>query len=319
MSLKWHRVCIWRPQAHSVSSIMAASRDYLKLRTKSRKEESFGTLFHCMRRIETQLDKISSSITTKIPEVGSLPPQQDNVGMPWLDIVLPTVIDDSSPSAWQQIHQKSPRSDQSAPRKEPMSFSGRLTWSWPSLAARLPQEALTILQDGQGNYTVALETARQPLLPPGNLSTGSQSTSLPMLSVSAVRALSTAYFTTFNLGNPILDREFFLRSTLPTAISTDFGYNVESCVVLVTMALGAWGQQALEEAGFDSGRPLETLNQPSSHNSTAEIPGIVFFNESRQRMAFLLGNKSLQSCQCHLLTWYVPKTSFHVLRLTKCS
>ena len=272
----------------------------IRLLTTSRKEESFGALFHKLHRIESQLEKICSGITA-VPEVGALP-QPDSI-VPWLDDVQPSVTTDASPPIWQQVQKPSKR-DQSLSSRDTISFSGRLTWSWSTLVTRLPQEVRTILQTGQSNYTVIMESNRPPLLPRKNTSTAQADYEPSKLSVSLVRELSTAYFTTFNLANPILDREFFMRHTLPTAISTGFEYNIESCVVLITMALGCWGQKALDEAGLNSHRSQEAMDPLKPRGPESGIPGMDLFNEARKRMAFLLGNKSMQSCQCHLLTTY---------------
>jgi hypothetical protein len=174
------------------------------------------------------------------------------------------------------------------------------------LTPRLLPEAIMILKQYPIDYTMVSELARKPLLPRDSRpsSTGQKGDSPPDLSVSLVKELGNVYFDTFNLAHPVLDREFFLRQTLPIAITTGFEYNIESCVVLLAMALGCLGRRALVEAGLDSRQPHQVTSPLPEWISSPEIPGFGLFMEAKKRMAFLLGQKSLQSCQCHLLERY---------------
>ena len=159
---------------------------------------------------------------------------------------------------------------------------------------------MSILKDGDIDYATSYERARTPRVFPA-IQGPDLSDVLATTNMSVVRDLSLAYFATFNLSYPILDRDFFLRHTLPSAIMEGFGNGIESCVVLATMALGCWGKSALQEAGLDQQSGIQFPDPSLDRWSSQDTPGLVLFIESKRRMTALLGDKSLQSCQCHLL------------------
>ncbi|CAK7274521.1 hypothetical protein SEPCBS119000_006215 [Sporothrix epigloea] len=168
-----------------------------------------------------------------------------------------------------------------------------------------------------------LEQRRPPLpIPPlsgvsGGAAAGNDKW-LAQLNVSVVRDLGDKYFSTFNLSNPILDRKLFSQHSLGVAIGTGFGVNMESCVVLMTMAMGALGKKALKKLGIDdasggsNGGSLASLSPYDSHDGAADLhrggdtntwdDGLVFFNEARKRIGMLGSDCSLQACQFHLLS-----------------
>lgn len=119
--------------------------------------------------------------------------------------------------------------------------------------------------------------------------------------MTVVRDLSLAYFATFNLAYPILDREYFLRHTLPSAMMKGFSEGIESCVVLATMALGCWSAAALKEAGIGLHHIARLSDQSLDQWSSDGCYGLLLYRETKRRMATMLADKSLQSCQCHLL------------------
>ncbi|ERT03343.1 hypothetical protein HMPREF1624_01655 [Sporothrix schenckii ATCC 58251] len=169
-----------------------------------------------------------------------------------------------------------------------------------------------------------LEQRRPPLpFPPLLLSSHSHNSSgsgdnwLAQLNVAVVKDLGDKYFTTFNLGNPVLDRRLFHQHSLGVAIGTGFGVNMESCIVLVTMALGVLGRKAQRDAGIVDAHGMANAMATSpydpphrsSSTTAADGPddgdawddGLVFFNEARKRIGMLGCDSSLQACQYHLL------------------
>lgn len=180
------------------------------------------------------------------------------------------------------------------------SFAVRGSFYFTSIWHRLPEAVVTALKGADANYPISYEVSREPLI----LSVGPQGKSpisLSALNVSVVRDLSLACFATFNLLYPILDRDLYLRHTFPAAITNDFGNSVETCVVLAAMALGCWGKAALKEAGMQEQSDSDRPDLASQFSGSSDIPGLALFTEAKQRMASLLGDKSLQSAQCHLL------------------
>lgn len=173
----------------------------------------------------------------------------------------------------------------------PISFSARLMLSWPAIRDLLPPSLGTVADD----YALKLEDQR-PKLP---MSSRDQDKNvLADLSLSTVRELCSAYFATFNLANPVLDRKQYFQQTLGNAINGDFGYDADSCIVLMTMALGTFGIRALKEC-----KPLSTeaRARPASTQTSSEPPGLAYYNEARKRVGFIEGDHTMQTCQFYLL------------------
>jgi hypothetical protein len=176
----------------------------------------------------------------------------------------------------------------------------------------LPDAIKAIVNEHGVDYSTALEM-RRPRLPMG-LRPGSRSETdlLGNLSVSMVKELCESYFSTFHLTYPMMDRTFFLRHTLSAAIKGEFGYDIESCVVLAVMALGCWSKRALgefHEYRTQGHRKLSGSDMDYEYmgpGAEAGIPGLAFFNESRKRIGWLINDNDMQSCQYYLLSRYFP-------------
>ncbi|KPI39966.1 uncharacterized protein AB675_11508 [Cyphellophora attinorum] len=169
----------------------------------------------------------------------------------------------------------------------PISFSSRRMFSWPAMRDLLPPS----LESVPAEYALNLEENR-PKLP---VRVEPQAD----LSPATVRELSEAYFATFNLANPVLDRRMYFQQTMRTAISGGFGYDAHSCCVLMTMALGSFGIRAVDEC-----RPDDLSNGHTTQSNTdgaAEPTGLVYYNEARKRVGFLEGDHCMQACQFYLL------------------
>lgn len=150
---------------------------------------------------------------------------------------------------------------------------------WPAIRELLPATVPS------GNFSLRMEEQRPPL-PAGSHPEGF----LTDLSISVVRELSDAFFATFNLMTPVLDRKVYFQHTLGTAINGGFGYGADSCIVLMVMALGCWGTQAV------SARQSPLSNGHSDEN------GLAFYNEARKRIGFLECDHSMEVCQVYLLS-----------------
>ncbi|SPN99722.1 uncharacterized protein DNG_02573 [Cephalotrichum gorgonifer] len=143
---------------------------------------------------------------------------------------------------------------------------------------------------------------KRAALPPPHAHPSAPGDLLSRLSLSRVKDLCDNFFATFNLANPILDRKLFTQHTMGVAINSEFGSNMESCLVLVVMALGSLGRMALREAGFRSSFPADPDDaRPSQHESGSD-GGLMFFNEARKRAGFVNCDNGLQSCQYYLLS-----------------
>ncbi|KAF5964996.1 C6 transcription factor protein [Fusarium bulbicola] len=158
-----------------------------------------------------------------------------------------------------------------------ISFSAHQVLFWPAIQSALPESVKLMCQMQGGTYSTRLEASR-PKLP--------HATSVD---------ISSDWLS--KLTNPILDQKTYFQRTLGVAIDGNFGICIESCIVLVVMALGSMGQKALQEAGF-AGTPASSPYV----GRDAEMPGLDFFNEARKRFGFLMCEQGLQACQFYLLS-----------------
>lgn len=194
------------------------------------------------------------------------------------------------------------------PRHVPViQYPIRQLANWPVIRAMLEKSGNRVDETGSNKdnpyiYDAAAATIleqRRPPLPVPHMPTNENW--LAQLNISTIKELGEKYFSTFNIANPILDRRLFSQHSLGVAIHTGFGVNIESCVVLVTMALGVLGRKALRESGMMT--ESQTL---FDHGSVADDEswdgGLVFFNEARKRIGLLGTDTSLQACQFHLLS-----------------
>ncbi|KAF4456339.1 hypothetical protein F53441_1498 [Fusarium austroafricanum] len=180
-----------------------------------------------------------------------------------------------------------------------ISFSAHQMLFWPAVQSALPESVKLMCQMQGATYSTQLEVSRPKL--PHTSSVDLPSDWLSNLSIATLKQLSDVYFTTFNLANPILDQKTYFQRTLGVAIDGNFGICIESCIVLVVMALGQMGEKALQEAGFAS-TPASSPYGQFNNGHEGEMPGLDFFNEARKRFGFLMCEQDLQACQFYLLS-----------------
>jgi hypothetical protein len=203
---------------------------------------------------------------------------------------------------------KSPFSVPETQAKTPMSFSQHRVAIWPAVANVLPAEFTAARAELVQDYIVEIETQRAPLpihidRPYGTLP-DSWLMSLPQ---SAMKGLADAYFAVFHRNTPILDKFFFYSSTLGMATENEFGYDVESCLVLMVLALGCLAVKAHEEGNFALPSRLPSSDvgfiRPDWYELvTDDTPGLKFFNEARKRFGFLMCQNDLQAGQFYMLS-----------------
>ncbi|KAL2867815.1 Zn(II)2Cys6 transcription factor [Aspergillus lucknowensis] len=271
-------------------------------RKPSRSELSSDTLLRILGRLESKVD----SLTTKTPTSSShaTEPWAADGGEQAAVYENPPSSRYISPSAQDVVEETAPRYPQSAI----VPWSAHQVLAWKPVLSMLPEAVQLLVSECGIDYSTSLELHRRRL--PLGVRPGGKEDPEPLgnLSVSLVKELCDSYFATFHLTYPIVDRTFFLRHTLPAAIHGDFGYDVESCVVLVVMALGCWAKGALREA---SEFRTHSRWASSSHGGTYEdkrsnidgsTPGLVFFNDARKRIGWLINGNCMQSCQYYLLS-----------------
>jgi hypothetical protein len=113
-----------------------------------------------------------------------------------------------------------------------------------------------------------------------------------------MQRLSRAYFDSFNLLFPIVDRHAFVSEILPVVGQNGFTENMASTVALLVFALGE-----LAIAG-SQGIPIRVYNgRPSGikGGTPTEPPGLVLFNEARRRTGFNLTECSIENVQIFAL------------------
>ncbi|SPJ71049.1 related to C6 finger domain protein [Fusarium torulosum] len=260
-----------------------------------RNEASLGMIVNILRRIEGKIDDEKTNETNPVdnrihstvlrPFNPRSPANSSEVlGVPSFLQRRDTVVE--SPSA-------------PSDPKPAISFSAHQVLFWPAIQVALPESVKLMCQMNGSVYSTRLEAAR-PKLPHAS-SVDMSSDWLSKLSIATLKQLSDVYFTTFNLANPILDQKTYFQRTLGVAIDGNFGICIESCIVLVVMALGSMGHKALQEAGFVS-TPASSPYVEFGSGHEGEMPGLDFFNEARKRFGFLMCEQDLQACQFYLLS-----------------
>lgn len=122
---------------------------------------------------------------------------------------------------------------------------------------------------------------------------GARST-FPNLTWDVMYRLASAYFDTFNLIYPFMDRQNFVSDTLSKVHSEGFNGDTDSVTALLIFALG---ELAIEAS---HGTPIEIFNgRPSGvrGGTPSRPPGLALFNEARKRIGFVLTECDLESVQ----------------------
>ncbi|KAK0730842.1 hypothetical protein B0H67DRAFT_563079 [Lasiosphaeris hirsuta] len=127
-----------------------------------------------------------------------------------------------------------------------------------------------------------------------------------------MQRLSKAYFGSFNLLYPILDRHSFVSGIMPSVFNEGFSQSIASTIAFLVFALGE-----IALSGSD-GLPLHAYNgRPSGvkGGSKDRPPGLDLFNEARRRMGFNLTECSLENVQIFALASMYYGTSFYPMDL----
>ena len=120
------------------------------------------------------------------------------------------------------------------------------------------------------------------------------------LTVDNIQRLTDAYFNTFNIINPILNRDAFVSDIVGPMIRTGYADgDASACLALLVFALG----QVAIDGVF--GAPISSDNNgvPSGirGGTATEPPGLELFNEARRRIGFIMHDYSLENVQVYLL------------------
>ncbi|UPK99929.1 hypothetical protein LCI18_010864 [Fusarium solani-melongenae] len=264
-------------------------------RKATRNEASLGMIVNMLRRIEGKIDEDRAVDRNSLTD--------NRLNATHSRTILPRSPANSSeilgvPSFLQRRESVVVTPTSSTDSSPPISFSAHQVLFWPAIQSALPESVKLLCQVNGSDYSTRLEASRPNLQLP--TSSDLQSDWLSGLSVATLKELSDVYFSTFNLANPILDQKTYFQRTLGVAIDGNFGICIESCIVLVVMALGVIGQKALVEGGFASATTPGTSGLAGVQDG--DMPGLAFFNEARKRLGFLICDQGLQACQFYLLS-----------------
>ncbi|KAF5852011.1 hypothetical protein GGP41_000742 [Bipolaris sorokiniana] len=296
----------------------------------TKKDQSMAVAINAIRRLESKIEDLTTAInapkaavTLPLSPAGPIPDHHS----PYATFSQPSPGSHATAAPSNSLHRNrlsihdiamSPQVV-GTPAKSPfalpeiqgavdLSFSQHRVALWPAVQQVLPEVFVSARKELPEDYIVEIENHRLPLpmdiSHPYNTSPDSWLMSLPQ---SAVKGLADAYFAVFHRNTPILDKYHFFSSTLGIAMDNEFGYKIETALVLVVLALGCLAAKAHEEGDF---------SLPSRHSATGrgfippdwyelivdEPPGLKFFNEARKRFGFLMCQTDLQAGQFYMLS-----------------
>ncbi|KAF2686043.1 hypothetical protein K458DRAFT_441695 [Lentithecium fluviatile CBS 122367] len=275
----------------------------------TKKDQSMSVAINAIRRLETKIEDLTAAINLSKAE----PPP------PVYDHRSPTVtVSQPSPGVGSAPIGVSPQAI-GTPGKSPypapetagavkLSFSQHGVALWPAVRQILPTKFIAAHEALPNEYVVDVESNREPLPMHIHIPSGYNPSSwLNALQLSVIKGLADAYFAVFHRNTPVLDKFHFFSSTLGMAMEADFGYDIETCLVLMVLALGCLAVKAHEEGDFalPSRQPLAASGFvcPEWYELTLDSPpGLNFFNEARARYGFLMCQNNLQTGQFYMLS-----------------
>ncbi|TVY40986.1 hypothetical protein LOCC1_G003568 [Lachnellula occidentalis] len=145
---------------------------------------------------------------------------------------------------------------------------------------------------------------------PATRAAGGVRTTFPGLTRDTMFRLATAYFDSFNLMYPFMDRQNFISDTLTKVQTEGFDGDTDSVVALMVFALG---ELALEGSQGKSIERHGTRASGVKGGTDKRPPGLALFNEARKRMGFILTDCNLENVQVFsLAALYYECCSRHV-------
>jgi hypothetical protein len=296
----------------------------------TKKDQSMAVAINAIRRLESKIEDLTTAVNTSrashtAPPPSSAAPIVDHRS-PLSNLSQPSPVSYNLGGSSTVVHHdrgsfhemamspanvatpgKSPFPVPEMQSKIPLSFSQHRVALWPAVSQVLPREFTDARAELAQDYIVEIESQRAPLPAHIDRPYGTFPDSwLMSLPQSVVKGLADAYFAVFHRNTPILDKFFFFSSTLGMATENEFGYDVESCLVLVVLALGCLAVRTYEEGNFAlpsrHPAPERDFVRPDWYELTEdETPGLKFLNEARKRFGFLMCENDLQAGQFYML------------------
>ncbi|OAP63893.1 hypothetical protein AYL99_03120 [Fonsecaea erecta] len=271
-------------------------------RKPTRNEASLSMIFNRLKRIETQISRLTSKHETDANHAAHASQNTNNPGAPMhtspqgdAGTTAPPALsaESLSPQQFPNTHRLARTAGDSK-----LSFSARQALYWLGLLPEYSSTSFPTRAEGLGVCLADVEFDG-PALPENVQTEEFPPDWLESLSLSTVKALSNAFFSTFNRIFPVLDRDYYFLHSLSTVVSEGFNDDIESCLVLAVMALGCLGAKAFEEGGYHNEDvvPATGIVQTLMNQ---DVPGKGLFNESRRRIGLCSGAKDIQVSQYYL-------------------
>lgn len=313
------RMSVPRTAAHQVSDhSIARIWPYLLMRS-NRKDKTMVHILETLQRLESKFDNLAISSTSTPGSNREWNTQSAESRSLSAGVSLDNSLAGGSGSEMEARAEARIGAHQSFPRELQRSYQ-HLTVAhkvllWPSIYLHILNSGVAagadlqyILQDGTP-WFIHLELAKHP----GPLPWDTEMTTYPIpqartgeirigfvsLTPDNVQRMTDAYFSTFNLLFPILDRESFMSDVVGPVMRNGYSDgDPAACLALLVFALG---QVAIDGV---YGSPINSFNgSPSGlRGGTAERPpGLDLFNEARRRVGFMIHQCTLENVQILLL------------------
>lgn len=288
-----------------------------------RKDQSMAVAINAIRRLEAKVEDLTTAINSSkaiqspqgIPQgmIDHKSPltvhSQASPGVPYplphhrgsLDI-------GSSPHTVAGTPGRASNAVLDSPGTVTLSFSQHGVALWPAVTELLPSDFTAAREGLPTDYIVEIERERRPLPIHINIPAEHDSTCwLTRLPLSVFKGLADAYFAVFHRTNPVLDKFQFFSIALNSAVDSEFGYDVDTCLVLIVLALGCLAVRAYEEGDFalPSRIPSATTGfvRPDWYELILDDPpGLKFFNEARHRIGLFMHQNDLLIGQFYMLS-----------------
>lgn len=271
-----------------------------------RKDKTLVEILDKLRSLETKIDRIPTTNRAAIPSgSGFGPPQPSPSSQPSFDEPTPfsTSVRPSDPS---------PGAAKIQSYRHPSAAHKILTW--PAIQQLVLQHLPSNVGDLKGleqdgsTFIVRLQKHLPPLAldecleerkfvgmqSQATRASGGARVTFPTLGRDIMHRLSTAYFDSFNMLYPFMDRQNFLSDTLVRVYSEGFDGDVESVTALLIFALG---EVAIEGSQGDSIHECNGRPSGVRGGSPHRPPGLALFNEARKRIGFCLTESEIENAQ----------------------
>ncbi|TKX19267.1 fungal Zn(2)-Cys(6) binuclear cluster domain-containing protein 23 [Elsinoe australis] len=275
----------------------------------TKKDKTLVHILNILERVESKVDRLGMPATSQ----RTIPSPQSRSEMSL-----------TGPAAtWEQVENETKQQDIRSETYLPtdlISASTHLTAAhkvlvWPAVFLLLTNARVSVINDlhhimqtGTPWFThLELQKHSTPLpsacSPSSMLSPSVPSHSLAPgiagLTADRIRLLADAYFDTFNVLHPILDRDTFYSDILTPVIRGGYeDRDTQACLAMLVLALGSIAIEGV------SGAPIF----PNTHSTSGlrggsieEPPGLQIFNEARRRLGFVMHTCTLENVQIYLL------------------